>query len=71
MQTATLHYSMFIQWSERDQAFLVNVPELPGCKTHGDTYEEAIKNAQEVIELWIEDAHAHGEAVPPPRIAVA
>jgi predicted RNase H-like HicB family nuclease len=71
VQIVALHYSMFIQWSERNQAFLVNVPELPGCKTHGDTYEEAIKNAQEVIELWIEGAHAHGEAVPPPRIAVA
>lgn len=64
-----MHYSMVIQWSERDQAFLVNVPELPGCKTHGDTYEEALKNAQEVIELWIEDAQAHGEAIPSPRVA--
>jgi len=65
----TLHYSIHIQWSERDQAFLVNVPELPDCKTHGDTYEEALKNAQEVIELWIEDARAHGEATPSPRAA--
>lgn len=64
-----MHYSMNIQWSERDQAFLVTVPELPGCKTHGDTYEEALKNAQEVIELWIEDAQAHGEPVPLPRVA--
>lgn len=64
-----MHYSIHIQWSERDQAFLVTVPELPGCKTHGETYEEALKNALEVIELWIEDAHAHGEAIPPPRIA--
>lgn len=64
-----MHYSIHIQWSERDQAFLVIVPELPGCKTHGETYEEALKNALEVIELWIEDAHAHGEAIPPPRIA--
>lgn len=64
-----MHYSMNIQWSERDQAFLVTVPELPGCKTHGDTYEEALKNAQEVIELWIEDAQAHGESIPLPRVA--
>jgi antitoxin HicB len=62
-----MHYSINIQWSERDQAFLVTVPELPGCKTHGDTYEEALKNALEVIELWIEDAHAYGEAIPLPR----
>lgn len=63
------HYSMHIQWSEEDQVFIVTVPELPGCKTHGETYEEALKNAQEVIELWIEDARAHGEPVPPPRVA--
>ncbi len=65
-----MHYSIIIQWSERDQAFLVTVPELPGCKTHGETYEEALKNGQEVIELWIEDAQAHGEAIPPPSVAV-
>ena len=64
-----MHYSMTIQWSERDHAFLVRVPELPGCKTHGETYEEALKHAQEVIELWIEDARAHGEAIPPPLVA--
>ena len=60
---------MIIQWSERDQAFIVTVPELPGCKTHGETYEEALKNGQEVIELWIEDAQAHGESIPPPSVA--
>lgn len=64
-----MYYPIDIKWSERDQAFLVTVPDLPGCKTHGDTYEEALKNAHEVIELWIEDALAHGEAVPSPRIA--
>ena len=64
-----MHYSMIIQWIERDQAFIVTVPELPGCKTHGETYKEALKNGQEVIELWIEDAQAHGEVVPPPKMA--
>ena len=60
---------MNIQWSEEDQVYIVTVPELPGCKTHGDTYEEALKNAQEVIELWIEDAQKHGETLPPPGVA--
>ncbi len=46
-----LHYSIVIQWSERDQAYLVSVPELPGRHTHGGTYQEALKNALEVIEL--------------------
>ena len=39
----TKHYSMNIQWSDEDQAYIVTVPELPGCKTHGATYEEAVK----------------------------
>ena len=64
-----LQYSINIQWSERDQAYLVNAPELPGAKTHGDTYEEALKNALEVIELWIEAAEKDGRPIPPPGIA--
>src|SRR5437016_5292953 len=39
------HYSMNIQWSKEGQTYIVTVPELPGCKTHGDTYEEAVQNA--------------------------
>ena len=66
------HYSMIIQWDARDNIYVVSVPELPGCRTHGKTYEEAIKNALEVIELWIEDAQKAGEPIPPPRaIAIA
>ena len=47
---------MIIYWSEQDKAFLVEVPELPGCMADGETREEAIKNANEVIRLWIETA---------------
>jgi predicted RNase H-like HicB family nuclease len=47
------HYSMVIQWSVPDNTYIVTVPELPGCKTHGDTYEEAVRNGQEVIELML------------------
>jgi predicted RNase H-like HicB family nuclease len=65
------HYSMVIQWDSRDDIYVISVPELPGCKTHRKTYEEAIKNALEVIELWIEDAIKAGEAVPPPRALAA
>jgi predicted RNase H-like HicB family nuclease len=63
-----LYYSIHIQWSARDQAYLVTVPELPGCHTHGETYQEALKNALEVIELWIETAQELGEPVPPPKV---
>lgn len=65
------HYSMVIQWSVPDEAYIVTVPELPGCKTHGDTYEEAVKNGQEVIELWIDALKASGKAVPAPRVLVS
>ncbi len=63
------HYSMVIKWDPRDDIYIVNVPELPGCRTHGKTYEEAIKNALEVIELWIDDARELGEPIPPPMVA--
>ncbi len=64
-----IQYSIIIQWSDRNDAYLANVPELPGCHTHGDTYQEALKNALEVIELWIEAAEKDGLPIPPPKIA--
>ena len=64
------HYSLVIQWDPRDDIYVVTVPELLGAKTYGKTYEEAIKNAREVISLWIEDAQKAGEPVPPPMVAV-
>ncbi len=63
------HYSMLIQWDEEDKIYIVTVPELPGCKTHGKTYEEAIKNALEVIELWLETAKDLGWRIPAPQLA--
>lgn len=62
------HYSMLVQWSEEDQAYVVDVPELPGCRTHASTYEEAVQRGQEAIEGWIEDARTWGEPVPEARI---
>ncbi len=63
------HYSMLIQWDEEDKIYIVTVPELPGCKTHGKTYDEAIKNALEVIELWLETAKDLGWPIPSPCVA--
>ncbi len=63
------HYSMIIQWSNRNQAYIVTVPELPGCKTHGETYEQAVKNGKEAIEAWIEDANKDGVPLPEPKVA--
>ena len=60
-------YEMIIYWSERDKAFLVEVPELPGCMADGETREKAIKNANEVIRFWIETAKSLGREIPKPR----
>jgi predicted RNase H-like HicB family nuclease len=63
------HYSMLIQWSNKDHAYIVSVPELPGCRTHGETYKEAVAMGVEAIEAWIEDALKDGAPVPEPRVA--
>jgi predicted RNase H-like HicB family nuclease len=65
------HYSMLIEWDSEDRIFVVTVPELPGCGTHGRTYEEAVQQGQEAIESWIEAARAEGEAIPAPKLATA
>lgn len=61
-------YEMIINWSDRDKAFLVEVPELPGCMADGGgTRESAIKSANEVIRLWTETAKKLGREIPKPR----
>jgi predicted RNase H-like HicB family nuclease len=65
------HYSMFIQWSEEDQVYIVTVPELPGCKTHGETYEKAVKQGQYAIEGWIEANKVWGRPIPPPQTVIS
>ncbi len=62
-------YSMVIHWSDEDQAYLVTVPELAGCVTHGITYEDAVRQAQDAIETWIEGTLAINLPVPPPQTA--
>lgn len=64
------HYSLLIQWEEEDNIYVVTVPELSGCRTHGKTYDEAIKNALEVIELWLETAKDLGWTIPSPQVLV-
>ncbi len=62
-----MRYELIIYWSKEDQAFLVEVPELPGCMADGATYEEAVANAQSVISEWIETANALGRPIPDPK----
>jgi predicted RNase H-like HicB family nuclease len=60
-------YSILIQWSDEDDAYIVTVPELPGCTTHGATYEEALAHGLEAVESWIEANRAWGRPIPAPR----
>ena len=62
-----MKYELIIYWSKEDSAFVVNVPELPGCMADGVTYEEAVANAQAVIQDWIETAKTIGRAIPEPN----
>ncbi|EFI35773.1 protein of unknown function UPF0150 [Desulfonatronospira thiodismutans ASO3-1] len=60
-------YETIIYWSEEDQAYLAEVPELPGCMAHGDSYEAALANVKEAIQLWIDTAREFGDPVPEPK----
>lgn len=65
------HYSLVIEWDPADQIYVVTVPELPGCRTHGRTREEAARQAQDAIESWIDTARADGAPIPAPRVAAS
>ena len=60
-------YELIIFWSDEDQRYLVEVPELPGCMADGEIYEEALTNVQIVIEEWIETARNTGREIPHPK----
>ena len=58
---------MIIYWSNEDQAYIVEVPELSGCMADGRTYQEAVSNAEVVIAEWIDTAEQLGRPIPAPR----
>ena len=60
-------YEIIIYWSNEDNVFIAEVPELPGCMAHGNSYEEALANAKEAISLWIDTAKEFGDPVPTPK----
>ncbi len=71
MNESHLHYSMLIEWSEEDQAYLVTLPEwadrviMPA--THGSSYGEAVQHGQEVLKMLVNSALRDGEPLPPPK----
>ncbi|MBI2910445.1 MAG: type II toxin-antitoxin system HicB family antitoxin [Chloroflexi bacterium] len=60
-------YEIIIYWSEEDGAFIAEVPELPGCAADGRTHQEALANAEVVIQEWIDTAKELGRPIPQPR----
>ena len=60
-------YEMIIYWSAEDDAFVAEVPELPGCMAHGNTPESALRNAKAAIRLWIKTAKEFNDPIPEPK----
>lgn len=62
-----MKYEVILYWSEEDQAFIAEVPELPGCMADGRTYREALRNVERVAKEWIAVAQKLGRDIPHPR----
>jgi predicted RNase H-like HicB family nuclease len=60
-------YEIIIYWSEKDEAFIAEVPELSGCMADGNSYKSALLNVQEIISEWIETAELTGRPIPEPK----
>ena len=60
-------YEIIIYWSEDDNSFIAEVPELAGCMADGESYQKVINKAEIVIEEWIETANQLGRAIPEPK----
>jgi len=60
-------YEILIYWSDEDDAFIAEVPELPGCMAHGRTQSDALANVKGAIRLWIKTAKEFGDPIPEPK----
>ena len=60
-------YEIIIFWSEEDDAYVAEVPELSGCMADGKTYQEAVANTEQIIQQWIETAKELGRPIPKPK----
>lgn len=62
---AEYHINVF--WSDEDEAWIADLPDLAGCSASGETPEEAVREVQVAKELWLDAAREHGQAIPPAR----
>ncbi len=60
-------YEIIIHWSDADQVFIADVPELAGCAAHGDTPEHALANVADAMQLWLDTAREFGDPIPEPK----
>ena len=67
MNPMDMKYGVILQWSNEDEAFIADVPELPGCAADGATHQKALSNVEVVIQEWIETARALGRPIPEPK----
>jgi predicted RNase H-like HicB family nuclease len=63
----TARYEMIVWWSDEDEAYVIDVPELPGCMAHGRTRQDAVKNGEDAIKFWIKTALEDGVVIPEPK----
>ena len=62
-------YLIRIYWSDDDEAYVAEVPALPGCVAHGSTMQQALKSINTAMSLWLESARRHGDPIPEPDLA--
>ena len=60
-------YEIIIYWSDEDDTYVAEVPELPGCMAHGETQEAALEHIGRAVELWLETAREFGDPIPEPK----
>jgi predicted RNase H-like HicB family nuclease len=65
--TVQAKYEIIIYWSDEDQVFVAEVPELPGCMAHGDSQETSLLNAKQAMQLWLDTAEEFGRPIPEPK----
>jgi len=60
-------YEIILYWSDEDQVFIAEVPELPGCVAHGNTQEAALASVKQAMALWMDTAKEFGHVIPQPK----
>ena len=60
-------YEIILYWSNEDQLFIAEAPELPGCMAHGEDQETALENIKDAMQFWIDTASELGRSVPEPK----